>query len=81
MSEYKRIKPEIGKWYVSDNGPIQRKDNDPIESDTLLARSKCILSGPHDTKAEAEASIVKIVENDRNLKGRCYVWQASKADM
>ena len=82
MPEYRQIKPELGKWYVSDTGPIRRRGyNTIVEPDTRGPRSKCILSGSHNTEAEAEAAKVEVEESDRSLRGRGFVWQATTADL
>jgi hypothetical protein len=82
MPEYRKVKPEIGKWYVSDSGKITRRTPETkIKPETRGPRSKCVLSGPHNTKAEAEAAKVAVEEKDQSLRGHGYVWQATKADL
>ncbi len=76
MPEHKRIKPEIGKWYVSDIGPTKRRSLETkVKPDRSGGRSHRILSGSFETEAEAEQAAAKL-EKVPGLKDRTHIWQA-----
>ena len=76
MPEYKQIRPEPGRWYVSDTGPIRRRTPDTIVKPSHGGAHHMIFSGPHETKTEAENWAVEFEEREPNYKGRTYIWQA-----